>query len=289
MGTLFVVATPIGNLNDISKRALEILESVDLIAAEDTRQTLKLLNHYNIKKRMVSYHKFNEKSKGEDIISDLLNGKNVALVSDAGTPCISDPGFVLVKLARERNIETIGIPGPSAMITALSISGLDTSNFSFIGFLPVDNKKLKDAIKKIDRSEFNTFIIYESPKRLVKLVALLMENFKESKIFIASDLTKIHERAFFGKIEDVYLKIKDDSKIEKGEYVVIIEKPNNSEEKAEIKEINSIESMLVDIMIKEKCTLKEAVLLLNKKDKNLKKNQIYDASLNLKKLMENNV
>lgn len=289
MGTLFVVATPIGNLNDISKRALEILESVDLIAAEDTRQTLKLLNHYNIKKRMVSYHKFNEKSKGEDIISDLLNGKNVALVSDAGTPCISDPGFVLVKLARERNIETIGIPGPSAVITALSISGLDTSNFSFIGFLPVDNKKLKDAIKKIDRSEFNTFIIYESPKRLVKLVALLMENFKESKIFIASDLTKIHERAFFGKIEDVYLKIKDDSKIEKGEYVVIIEKPNNSEEKAEIKEINSIESMLVDIMIKEECTLKEAVLLLNKKDKNLKKNQIYDASLNLKKLMENNV
>ncbi len=288
MKTLFVVATPIGNLSDISKRALDILENVDLIAAEDTRQTLKLLNHYNIKKKLISYHKFNEKAKSSEIIKYLQEGKDIALVSDAGTPCISDPGFTVVKMARENNIEIIGIPGPSAIITALSISGLDTANFSFVGFLPTDNKKLKEELSKIKESRFSTFVIYESPKRLVKLVELLKENFKNSKLFIASDLTKIHERAFFGKIEDVYLKIKDDANIEKGEYVVIMEKEREivTENKDNPEEL-SIESLLVDIMVKENCSLKDAVFKLNDKNGKFKKNQIYNASLNLKKIVEN--
>ena len=131
-GKLYVVATPIGNLNDISKRALDTLSEVDLIACEDTRQTIKLLNHYDIKTKMVSYHKFNEKDKSISLVKDLLDGKNIALVSDAGTPCISDPGYNLVKEARENNIEIYGIPGASATVTALSISGLSTTNFSFI-------------------------------------------------------------------------------------------------------------------------------------------------------------
>lgn len=286
MGILYVVATPIGNLNDLSKRALDILNDVDLIAAEDTRTTIKILNHYDIKKKMTAYHKFNEKSKSLYIIDELLNGKNVALVSDAGTPCISDPGYELVKLARENNVEVIGIPGPSAVITALSVSGLDSSNFSFLGFLPSDNnKKFRESLDKIKNSKINTFIIYESPKRLVKLVETLKDNFEDSNIFIASDLTKIHERGFFGKIEEVYLKIKDDPKIDKGEYVVVLEKKGNRAVLCSLEE-KSIESLLIDVMVKEKCSLKEAISLLGSRDKNLKKNSIYDASLNLKKMFD---
>lgn len=287
MKTLYVVATPIGNLNDISSRALEILENVDLIAAEDTRQTLKLLNHYNIKKKMTSYHKFNEKTKGSEIIDYLKSGSDVAIVTDAGTPCISDPGYILINLARKNNIDVIAVPGPSAVVSALSVSGMDTSSFVFIGFLPVDNKKLKEEITRIKESKFTTFVIYESPKRLVKLVELLNSNFSSSNLFIASDLTKIHERYFFGKTSDVLAKIKNDPNIEKGEYVVVLEKKIEEESKEEFD--ISTEALLVDIMIRENCNLKDAVFLLNKKSDKLKKNQIYNASLNLKKIMENKV
>ena len=287
MGTLYVAATPIGNLNDVTPRLLEVLKSVDLIAAEDTRQTIKLLNHFEIKNKMVAYHKFNEKNKSNSIIEDLKNGKNVALVSDAGTPCISDPGYILVKEARENNIEVIGIPGPSAIITALSISGIDTSSFTFIGFLPTDNKKINEELEKINNSDVKTFIIYESPKRLVKLVEKLKEEFKNSKIFIASDLTKIHERGFFGNINDVYETIKKDAKIEKGQYVLILEKEEIKKENIEYN--YSIEAMLIDIMTKENCSLKEAIKTLNDNNKDLKKNNIYEASLNLKKIMEKNM
>lgn len=287
MKTLYVVATPIGNLKDISSRALEILENVDLIAAEDTRQTLKLLNHYNIKKKMTSYHKFNEKTKSSEIIDYLKSGSDVAIVTDAGTPCISDPGYILINLARKNNIDVIAVPGPSAVVSALSVSGMDTSNFVFIGFLPVDNKKLKEEITRIKESKFTTFVIYESPKRLVKLVELLNSTFSSSNLFIASDLTKIHERYFFGKTNEVLEKIKNDPKIEKGEYVVVLEKKIEEESKEEFD--ISTEALLVDIMIRENCNLKDAVFLLNKKSDKLKKNQIYNASLNLKKIMENKV
>lgn len=284
MGTLYVVATPIGNLSDVSKRTLEILEHVDFIAVEDTRQTVKLLNYYNIKKKMIAYHKFNEKSKSNDIVSSLLNGANVALVSDAGTPCISDPGYFLVKAARENGINVIGIPGPSATVLSLSISGLDTSKYSFIGFLPTTNKEFNDEIDKMKKSDINTFIIYESPKRLVKLVEKLMNSFPKSNLFIASDLTKLHERHFFGEISYVYDIIKNDPKIEKGEYVLILEK---KDELIEEKELDlSIESMLVDIILKNNCSLKDAIAILNKENKYLKKNSIYEASLNLKKMLE---
>ena len=169
MGTLYVVATPIGNLNDITFRALDILKNVDIIACEDTRQTLKLLNHYNIKKKLVAYHKFNEIEKTPSLIENLKNGLNIAVVTDAGTPCISDPGYILVKCAHENNIEVIAIPGASASVSALSVSGLETKQFSFIGFLPVDNTKFNQEIEKMIESSINTFVIYESPKRIVKL------------------------------------------------------------------------------------------------------------------------
>ena len=283
MGTLYVVATPIGNLNDITFRALEILKNVDIIACEDTRQTLKLLNHYEIKNKLVAYHKFNEKEKTGSLINDLNKGLNIAIVTDAGTPCISDPGYILIKEAHENNIEVIGIPGASAVVTSLSVSGLDTSQFSFIGFLPVDNTKFKEEIDKMLKSSINTFVIYESPKRIVKLFSKLVDYFPNSNIYIASDLTKIHERGFFGKIETIYEQIKNDSNIEKGEYAIVLQKNNIVEE---VKETISLEAKIVDEMVKNNCTIKDAIELINNKDINIKKNDLKEASLNLKKLFD---
>ena len=283
MGTLYVVATPIGNLNDITFRALEILKNVDIIACEDTRQTLKLLNHYEIKNKLVAYHKFNEKEKTGSLINDLNKGLNIAIVTDAGTPCISDPGYILIKEAHENNIEVIGIPGASAVVTSLSVSGLDTSQFSFIGFLPVDNTKFKEEIDKMLKSSINTFVIYESPKRIVKLFSKLVDYFPNSNIYIASDLTKIHERGFFGKIETIYEQIKNDSNIEKGEYAIVLQKNNIVEE---VKETISLEAKIVDEMVKNNCTIKDAIELINNKDSNIKKNDLKEASLNLKKLFD---
>ena len=284
MGNLYVVATPIGNLNDITYRAIDVLNSVDIIACEDTRQSLKLLNHYNIKKKLVAYHKFNEKNKSASIINDLLAGKDIAIITDAGTPCISDPGYVLIKEAQEKGIKVFGIPGASACITALSISGINSSEFSFIGFLPTDNTKFKSQIDKIEKSLINTFIIYESPKRILKLIEKLCTFFPDANVFIASDLTKIHERSFYGKIYDVLNIISNDSNIEKGEYVIILEKNKIIEDVIEESSL-SLEAMLVDTMIKEKCSIKDAIKIICEKNKDIKKNDLYDASLNLKSII----
>ncbi len=281
-GKLYVVATPIGNLNDISKRALDTLQEADLIACEDTRQTIKLLNHYDIKTKMVSYHKFNEKDKANSLVKDLLEGKNIALVSDAGTPCISDPGYNLVKEAREAGIPVFGIPGASATVTALSVSGLATTSFSFLGFLSNDTSKFNEEIDLMKESKIRTFIIYESPKRIVKLVNRLKDEFPNSLIYIASDLTKIHERGFYGSIEDVYNTIKEDENIEKGEYALILEK---CEEKNISSEEVSLEALIVDKMIKENISMKDAIKEVNDENKDIKKNDLYKASLNLKDLL----
>lgn len=282
MGILYVVATPIGNLSDISSRALDTLKNVDIIACEDTRQTLKLLNHYEIKKKLVAYHKYNENEKTKVLINELLGGKSIAIVTDAGTPCISDPGYVLVNSAHLNNIDVIAIPGASAVVSALSVSGLDTHEFSFIGFLPVDNTKFKTEIEKMKKSEINTFVIYESPKRIVKLIEKLKEFFCGSKIYIASDLTKIHERAIFGDIDNVYQKIVNDPKIEKGEYVIVLEKASvivNTE-----KDNISYEAMIIDTMVKNACSMKEAIDILCKN--NYKKNDLKSAGLKLKKILD---
>lgn len=278
MGTLYVVATPIGNLSDITIRALDILKSVDYIAAEDTRQTIKILNKFDIRKKMIAYHKFNEQNKIDILIEDLKKGKNIALVSDAGTPCISDPGYLLIKSARENDINVYSIPGASAVISALSISGINSQFFSFIGFFPIDNKKKANTIELIKNSEVNTFIIYESPRRIVSLIRLLMVEFPLSKVYIASDLTKKMERGFYGNIKEVYDKIKADEKITKGEYTVVFEKNYQKEKKEEL----SIEALLIDEIIKNKCTIKEGIENLANKNKELKKNEIYRVSLSLR-------
>lgn len=282
MGILFVVATPIGNLNDLSPRAIETLRIADYILVEDTRQTIKLLSHFDIKNKMVSYHKFNEKERSSEIISDLKYGKNVALVSDAGTPCISDPGYILVKVALENNIKVIGIPGCSAVITALSIGGLDTSSFTFYGFIPTENKLRKELFNKIKESDIKTKVVYESPKRIIKLLKDLKFEIPGCVVSVCSELTKLHESCIHGKIEDVYEKMKDDPNSLKGEYVILI---SNEPKKLEETSI-SIEALLIDVMVKENCSIKEAVNLVNKQNEDYSKKDIYNAGLKLKDILK---
>ena len=282
MGTLFVVATPIGNLSDFSLRGIETLKTCDYILAEDTRQTIKLLNHFEIKNKMVSYHKFNEEKKSASVIEDLKSGKNIALVSDAGTPCISDPGYILVKHARENNIKVASVPGCSAVIAALSAGGLDTSTFTFYGFVPTENKPKKELFESIKHSNVKTKVVYESPKRIIKLLKDLKDEMPGCVICVASEITKVHESYEYGKIEDVYEKMKDNPDSLKGEYVILIQNEKEDEKESAI----SIEAMLVDIIIKEKRTIKDAIKILNEKQKDISKKDIYNASLNLKEILK---
>ncbi len=216
MGTLYVVSTPIGNLGDITLRALDTLKSADVIACEDTRHTLQLLNHFDIKKPLVSYHQHSRDSKVEQIISSILEGKNVALVTDAGTPGISDPGEFLIRAAIENSIDVVPIPGVSAAVTALSVSGLSTDEFVFIGFLP-HKKGRQTKLKEIALIN-RTTILYESPFRINKLLTELLEFVGDREVSVSRELTKKFEETYRGKISEVLPKIK-----EKGEFVVILE------------------------------------------------------------------
>ena len=274
---LYIVATPIGNLNDFSKRGIDTLKECDLILAEDTRQTIKLLNHFDIKNKMVAYHKFNENKASDGIVDKLKNGMNIALVSDAGTPCISDPGYILVKKARENGIEVLGIPGCSAVIDALSVSGLDTSSFVFYGFVPTENKEKKELFDEIKHSKVKIKVLYESPKRILKLMEYINNEMPGCKVCVCTELTKVHEKAYYGIVNDVYEKMSQDPSVLKGEYVVMIEN-----EPVLDKDDVSIEAKLLNIMIDSKVSLKEAINLLNENDKKLSKKDIYNASLNLK-------
>ena len=283
MGNLYVVATPIGNLSDMTQRAVETLKEVDYILCEDTRNSIKLLNYFDIKNKLVSYHKFNEQEKVESIIKDLKEGKNIALISDAGTPCINDPGEYIVKKAREEHIPVFGIGGISASITALSISGLDTKTFTYYGFFPREKKEQEELIENINNSDIKTFIFYESPKRIIKTIEFLAKELPNLKISVSKELTKLHEKNFYGNITEVLKEIKQDDKTSIGEYTFIIEK----EEKIKKQEQNiSIEAQLIDLIIKNNITIKEAVDLLNKENKNLSKKEIYNASLNLKNILK---
>ncbi len=191
-GTLFVVGTPIGNLGDLSQRAADTLESVDFIAAEDTRVTLKLLNHLGIKKPMVSYFEHNKRERGEIICSRILKGENCAIVTDAGMPCISDPGEDLVKLCREKGIKTSVVPGPSAVISALAVSGLETGRFTFEGFLSVNKKSRREHLESL-KSERRTMVFYEAPHKLPATLKDFYDFFGDRPLSIVREITKIHE------------------------------------------------------------------------------------------------
>ena len=225
IGTLYIVATPIGNLEDITLRAIKVLKEVDIIAAEDTRHTLKLLNHLEISKPLISYHRHNEDIKTDVLIKELKEGKNIALVSDAGTPGICDPGEEVIKKCIEEEIPVIPIPGACAMINALICSGLDTKEFEFIGFLPLNKKNRKEKLEEI-RNASKTIILYEAPHKLETTLKDLKEIIGNRKVVLARELTKIHEEYIREDIDTLIEKAKD----LKGEIVLIIEGGERKEE-----------------------------------------------------------
>lgn len=271
-GKLYLVATPIGNLEDITFRAIKILKEVDLIAAEDTRHTLKLLNYYEISKPLISYHRHNEEIKKDLLINKLLEGNNIAIVTDAGTPGISDPGEEIVKEAIANNIQIIPIPGACALINALIPSGLNTKEFSFFGFLPLNKKNREEAFDKI-KKERKTVILYEAPHKLTKTLEDILKNLGNIKCVLAKEITKIHEDFIRGNILELLEVVKEP----KGEYVIMLDLENFKDSKD-----NDLKEEIKDKTIEEQYRIYEAQGL-NKKDiikqiaknKNVPKNEIY--------------
>ena len=225
-GTLYLCATPIGNLDDITFRVLETLKNVDVIAAEDTRNSIKLLNRFEIKTPMTSYHEFNKFDKGRQLIEQLLDGKNIAVITDAGMPGISDPGEELVKMAYEAGITVTVLPGACACVTALTLSGLPTRRFCFEAFLPSDKKERKDVLAELV-DETRTIVLYEAPHRLVKTLAELMETLGDRRLTICRELTKKHEEAFRTTFSEALAFYETTEP--KGECVLVIEGADREE------------------------------------------------------------
>ena len=270
-GILYVVGTPIGNLNDISIRAINILKEVSLIACEDTRKTGKLLKYFDISNRLISFHKYNSINKVDFLINKLKEDASIALVSDAGMPLISDPGEIIVKKAKENNIDVICVPGPCAALSALVSSGLDASRFTFYGFIPKSTLLRKSILKTIWESK-NTSIIYESPKRVLKLLFDLKEICGgDRKIVLMKELTKRFERHYGNSINDVIKEI--EFKEPKGEFTLII---SGNSENALVNETSLIEDLKE--LIKAGLSNASASNYLSKKS-GLSKNQIYKLSI----------
>ena len=278
-GKLYLVPTPIGNLKDITLRALEVLESVDEIAAEDTRTSLKLLNHFNIKKSLFSYHKHNEKGKSLDIINKLKSGLNIALITDAGTPGISDPGSVIVEKCIEENIEFEVLPGATAITTALVYSGLDTTRFLFRGFLPRENKERNPVIEEV-KNVRDTLIFYEAPHRLLNTLEYLKSNLGNRRIAICRELTKLHEEIYRGKISEAIDFFVDNRP--RGEFVLVIEGKSYEDIKAEKEALWSdltIREHLLKI-VEEGIDKKEAIKLVAK-ERGIAKKEVYKHSMDI--------
>ncbi|MFL0164036.1 16S rRNA (cytidine(1402)-2'-O)-methyltransferase [Candidatus Clostridium helianthi] len=278
-GKLYLVPTPIGNLKDITLRALETLKDVDIIAAEDTRQTLKLLNHFEIKKPLISYHKFNEQIKSDKIIDLLIEGNNVALVSDAGTPGISDPGSVIVGRCIEKKINFEVLPGATAITTALVYSGLDTTKFLFRGFLPRENKERKIVTNQLLQSQ-ETIIFYEAPHRLIDTLEYLLDTFGDRKIAVCRELTKIYQEIYRGTLKEAVKYFLENKP--RGEFVLVLEGKRLEEIKEEQREewIHlSIEEHIVKY-INGGASKKEAIKLVAK-ERELPKNEVYKFSTNI--------
>ena len=270
---LYIVATPIGNLEDITLRAINVLKSVDIIIAEDTRHSLKLLNHLEISKPLISYHRHNEEEKTDVILDKIDEGNNIALISDAGTPVISDPGEIIVKKALERDISIIPIPGACAIITALMAAGVNTRNFTFYGFLSINKKIRMKELEQIKNNK-STIILYEAPHKIINTLRDLEEYVGERQIVLARELTKIHEEFIRGNIKEVRAKL--DSP--KGEYVIIINEDNFFDENLE----NTINKLTLEEHYKyyEKMGLdKKEIIKKIAKDRGVPKNEIYQQFL----------
>ena len=278
-GKIYLVPTPIGTLKDITLRALEVLEFVDEIAAEATRQSLKLLNHFNIKKSLFSYHQHNEQGKSEDIIEKAKQGKNIAIVTDAGTPGISDPGSVVVSKCIENNIPFEVLTGATAITTALVYSGLDTTKFVFRGFIPRETKERKKLIEEVINFK-ETLIFYESPHRLIDTLSFLKESLGNRKIAVCRELTKLHENIYRGTISEAYEWFVNNKP--RGEFVLVISGKSDDEIKAEKEaQLNGITveehlKSLIDSGINKK----EAIKIVAK-EREIPKKEVYKISIDV--------
>ena len=276
-GKLYLCATPIGNLEDITYRVLRTLKEVDLIAAEDTRNSIKLLNHFDIHTPMTSYHEYNKIEKAEVLIRKMQEGTNIALITDAGTPGISDPGEDLVRMCYEAGVEVTSLPGPAACITALTLSGLPTRRFAFEAFLPSDKKERQAVLSELV-NETRTIIMYEAPHRLVKTLHELLETLGNRKMTLCRELTKKHETAFASTIEDI-IKFYETQE-PKGECVLVIEGKSRAElvqeERAKWEEMTIEEHM--EVYLGQGMDRKEAMKAVAK-DRGVSKRDIYQALL----------
>lgn len=276
-GKLYLCATPIGNLEDMTYRVVRVLQEVDLIAAEDTRNSIKLLNHFEIKTPMTSYHEYNKIEKGKQLVEKLQSGMNIALITDAGTPGISDPGEELVKMCYDAGIEVTSLPGAAACITALTISGLSTRRFAFEAFFPMD-KKEKQAILRELKEETRTIVLYEAPHRLVKTLQELFNNLGNRRITVCRELTKKHETAFVTKLEDAVTYYETNEP--KGECVLVIE--GKSREEIRREEVSKWEEMSIEehmeFYMSQGIDKKEAMKLVAK-DRGIGKRDVYQQLL----------
>lgn len=272
-GTLYLCATPIGNLEDMTFRVIRTLKEVDLIAAEDTRNSIKLLNHFGIQTPMTSYHEYNKYEKGRKLVEKLLEGQNIALITDAGTPGISDPGEELVKMCYESGIPVTSLPGAAACITALTISGLSTRRFAFEAFLPSDKKEREQILKEME-TETRTMIVYEAPHRLVKTLKLFLERLGNRKITVCRELTKRHETALAVTLEEAMAHY--EANPPKGECVLVIE--GKSREEAREEERKQWEEMTIEdhmeVYTKQGMDKKSAMKAVAK-DRGVSKRDIY--------------
>lgn len=285
-GKLYIVATPIGNSRDMSPRGREILSTVDIIAAEDTRRSMVLLNKLEIRNRLVSNHKFNEYGKARYFINEMLSGKSVAVITDAGTPCISDPGNELIRAAVEAGIPVIGVPGCCAAVNALSISGFDLSSFMFYGFFPRENADRRKLLEKLRRGDTRTFAFYESPKRIMDLVDFFIDQQALVRMCLCNDMTKLHEMAFRGTPAEVKEQLLAKGNYDKGEYAVIVE-VDEAYFFSRKEHAVSAEALLVDAMLRDGLSSRDAVTaLLNDENNSYSKNELKAAALNLKRMFE---
>ena len=277
-GTLYLCATPIGNLEDMTFRAVRMLGEVDLIAAEDTRNSIKLLNHFEIKTPMTSYHEYNKIDKGHYLVRRLLEGEDIALITDAGTPGISDPGEELVKFCYEAGVEVSSVPGPAACITALTMSGLSTRRFCFEGFLPTDKKERALVLKRLE-TETRTTVMYEAPHHLLKTLELLVEVIPGRRITFCKELTKRYESAIQMKIEDAINYYTENPP--RGEFVLVIEGISqevlDADQQAEWEKMTLDEHM--EIYLQQGMSKKDAMKAVAA-DRGISKRDVYQALLN---------
>ena len=283
-GILYIVATPIGNSQDLSPRGRKILEEADIIAAEDTRRSMVLLNKLEIRNRLVSNHKYNEHGKAAWFIAELKAGKNIAVITDAGTPCISDPGNELIRAAVEEGIRVVGVPGCCAAVNALSVSGFDLSSFAFLGFFPRENAerlRLLDIMRR-DRSTA-TFALYESPRRVMSMIDFLIDNRVRCSLCLMNDMTKLHEMSFRGSPEEVKEQLLRKGNYEKGEYALVLALDEDYRYQKE-EHLVSPEAMLVDAMVRGMDAKTAIQSVLADRNNSYSKNELKTAALNLKRL-----